>query len=97
MNNSTISGLPKVVVKTFGTKDITENDTYNAVDDGLDGYSVVTVNVSGGGGITTNEVIRAMDLSRSLIDKNVILTESDYTEENIKIMTDLMDVTVGGI
>lgn len=97
MNNNTIVGLPKILVAKLGTKDITENGTYNAVDDGLDGYSVVTVNVSGGGGITTNEVIRAMDLSRSLIDKNVILTESDYTEENIKIMTDLMDVTVGGI
>lgn len=35
---------------TLGTKTITENDTYYAEDDGLDGYSEVTVNVSGGGG-----------------------------------------------
>ena len=33
---------------TLGTKTITENDTYYAEDDGLDGYSEVTVNVSGG-------------------------------------------------
>ena len=35
---------------TLGTKSITENGTYNASSDSLDGYSSVTVNVSGGGG-----------------------------------------------
>lgn len=35
---------------TFGTKTITENGTYTASSDNLDGYSSVTVNVSGGGG-----------------------------------------------
>ena len=34
---------------TLGTKSITENGTYNASSDSLDGYSSVTVNVSGGG------------------------------------------------
>lgn len=33
---------------TLGTKTITQNGTYNATDDDLDGYSAVTVNVSGG-------------------------------------------------
>lgn len=33
---------------TLGTKSITANGTYNASDDSLDGYSAVTVNVSGG-------------------------------------------------
>lgn len=33
---------------TLGTKTITQNGTYNATDDNLDGYSEVTVNVSGG-------------------------------------------------
>lgn len=32
------------------TKEITENGTYNASDDGADGYSSVTVNVTGSGG-----------------------------------------------
>lgn len=32
------------------TKNITVNKTYNAIDDGYDGYSSVKVNVSGGGG-----------------------------------------------
>jgi len=32
------------------TKTITENNTYNASDEGANGYSSVTVNVSGGGG-----------------------------------------------
>lgn len=35
---------------TLGTKSITANGTYNASDDSLDGYSSVTVNVSGGSG-----------------------------------------------
>ena len=33
---------------TLGSKTITANDTYYAEDDGYDGYSEVTVNVSGG-------------------------------------------------
>ena len=34
---------------TLGTKTITQNGTYDAEDDDFDGYSEVTVNVSGGG------------------------------------------------
>ena len=34
---------------TFMTKTITENNTYNAADDGVSGYSSVTVNVPSGG------------------------------------------------
>lgn len=37
---------------SLGTKTITANGTYNAEDDGYDGYSSVTVNVSGGGAST---------------------------------------------
>lgn len=36
----------------LGPKSITENGTYNPASDNLDGYSQVTVNVSGGGGTT---------------------------------------------
>lgn len=35
---------------TLGTKSITQNGTYTAASEQLDGYSEVTVNVSGGGG-----------------------------------------------
>lgn len=35
---------------TLATKSITQNGTYNASQDNADGYSSVTVNVSGGGG-----------------------------------------------
>ena len=38
------------VPTTLITKEITENGTYKASDDGADGYSEVVVNVSGGGG-----------------------------------------------
>ena len=37
--------------KDLGTKSITSNGTYAASSDSLDGYSSVTVNVSGGGGV----------------------------------------------
>ena len=40
------------------TKSITQNGTYDASDDGADGYSEVTVNVSGGGG--SNELFKKM-------------------------------------
>lgn len=41
---------------TLITKTITENGTYNAEDDDADGYSSVTVNVSGSGGGSTTYV-----------------------------------------
>ena len=43
-----LSRIKKVL--NLGTKSITSNGTYNASSDGYDGYSQVTVNVSGGGG-----------------------------------------------
>ena len=43
-----LSRIKKVL--NLGVKSITSNGTYNASSDGYDGYSQVTVNVSGGGG-----------------------------------------------
>ncbi len=43
---------------TLVTKSITANGTYDASDDGADGYSEVTVNVSGGGGAPKMGVLR---------------------------------------
>lgn len=43
-----LSRIKKVL--NLGTKSITSNGTYSASSDGYDGYSQVTVNVSGGGG-----------------------------------------------
>ena len=44
---------------TLITKTITQNGTYDASDDDADGYSSVTVNVSGGGGTSKNAQIAA--------------------------------------
>ena len=66
----------------------------------IDNLPATVASITGGGGgdgITTNQIIRAMDLRKALVDKNVVFTESDYTDQNIEIMTDLMAVTVGGI
>lgn len=41
---------------TLITKSITQNGTYNASSDNADGYSSVTVNVSGGGEVAPNDV-----------------------------------------
>ena len=48
VNGSLIVGSATAPVLT--TKSITQNGTYNASSDSADGYSSVTVNVSGGGG-----------------------------------------------
>lgn len=47
LNNSVEVAVPAA---TLVTKSITQNGTYNASGDSADGYSSVTVNVSGGGG-----------------------------------------------
>lgn len=48
VNGALVTGSATVPVLT--TKNITANGTYNASSDSADGYSSVTVNVSGGGG-----------------------------------------------
>ena len=48
-NNSVVVDVPSVT-PTLVTKNITENGTYAASSDNADGYSSVTVDVSGGGG-----------------------------------------------
>lgn len=47
-----IASIPSGSTPTLITKSITQNGTYNASSDNADGYSSVTVNVSGGGGYT---------------------------------------------
>ena len=45
-----IGSIQTGTTPTLITKNITQNGTYNASSDNADGYSSVTVNVSGGGG-----------------------------------------------
>lgn len=54
---------------TLITKSITQNGTYNALDDDADGYSSVTVNVSGGGGDngSMSDPIRFFDYDGTLV------------------------------
>ena len=47
-----IGSIPSGSTPTLITKTITQNGTYNASSDNADGYSSVTVNVSGGSGYT---------------------------------------------
>lgn len=59
---------------TFMTKNITENNTYNAADDGVSGYSSVTVNVSGG----ASEFIATITVEIS--DNMSIVCDKTYSE-----------------
>ncbi len=61
------------------TKTITENDTYNAIDDNANGYSSVVVNVEGGGG--------SSDFSTVVVTASVN-TDAFYISNAIKINYD---------
>ena len=52
---------------TLIAKSITANGTYNASSDSADGYSSVTVNVSGGGGGSMSDPIRFFDYDGTLV------------------------------
>lgn len=66
---------------TLITKSITANGTYNAQDDSADGYSSVTVNVSGGGGsglvYETGTYTPASDISATNVSINFTNTHSN--------------------
>ena len=51
-----ISSISGGSAPTLVTKSITQNGTYNASSDSADGYSSVTVNVSGGGSVIPREI-----------------------------------------
>ena len=59
-------GTAALAAKNLITKTITENGTYNATDDGVDGYSTVEVNVAGIEDISTSDEMTAL-----LVEANV--------------------------
>ena len=69
------------------TKTITENGTYTASDEGADGYSEVTVNVSGGSGGNTPEASATLICDNSAYASALTFTD-DYTNYDVlKIVT----------
>ena len=52
---------------TLGTKSITANGTYDAEDDSLDGYSSVTVNVSGGASVLSGSFTPSENSSSQVV------------------------------
>ena len=76
--DSGYDGLSKVTVAvpaaTLGTKTITQNGTYAASGDNLDGFSSVTVNVSGGGGNVS------FSRATSTVDSSIMTVEVSATE-----------------
>ena len=67
---------------TLIEKIITENGTYNASDDNADGYSKVTVNVAGGGGGETFEVVLSTDESTRKMVANKTFSETANAIDN---------------
>ena len=56
-NSTGTTGAITGTVPSYGTKTISQNGTYNASTDGYDGFSSVTVNVSGGTPLQTQHTI----------------------------------------
>ncbi len=63
---------------TLITKSITANGTYNASSDNADGYSSVTVNVSGGGGTSSWTLLASEDITAN-IDSTTQTTLTDIS------------------
>ena len=68
-NYASVNVAVPSISPTLITKSITENGTYNASSDNADGYSSVTVNVSGGsgGGGNMSDPIRFFDYDGTLV------------------------------
>ncbi len=60
--------------ETFTTKTITQNGTYNASSDGADGYSSVTVNVSGGSSMNVQTAQSTTRVANTAYTKTASLT-----------------------
>lgn len=82
-----VTNLAELVVNvpsstpTLITKNITANGTYNASSDSADGYSSVTVNVSGGGGeeVSMDDPVRFFDYDGTLLHS--------YSASNFQALT----------
>lgn len=84
------------------TKEVTENKTYKASDDGADGYSEVVVNVASGGGSGERDVHETLYIMKAIDnmrfeDKQIALrefpTEDEYAEQEIYINTMIKNIT----
>lgn len=102
--NGTIGfGLTKVEkTAKLTTKEITENGTYKASDDGADGYSEVVVNVASSGGSGERDVHETLYIMKAIDnmrfeDKQIALrefpTEDEYAEQEIYINTMIKNIT----
>lgn len=71
---------------TLTTKSITANGTYNAASDNADGYSSVTVNVSGGGG---GEIVTiTVDVANNTVTADKTLQEIQQMTNPVAVFTD---------
>jgi len=78
------------VAPALGTKTITENGTYSASDDALDGYSSVTVDVdSGGGGYSLEDIALGAEPSGEIEISDSVSTLRDgvFQKTNITSVT----------
>lgn len=96
-----ISQIPTGGSASLGTKTITANGTYDAEDDGYDGYSSVDVNVSGGGGggltlLTEQSLGNLSTSSTTAVDTTKVVTLSDVDDYDILIVETSVDSITNG-
>lgn len=84
-----ISSIPSGSSPTLITKSITQNGTYNASSDNADGYSSVTVNVSGGGG--GSKFGATIDTLLGDVDANGVLQQP--TEQSDLVFTGVKNLS----
>ena len=72
-------------------KTITDNGTYSASDDGVDGYSEVNVDVAGSGGLQLHNILTAGAISNDHNYQTATFTESIGDEDNYLLMRMLKD------
>lgn len=87
-----VAGGKALLAKNFGTKSITENGTYTASSDSLDGYSSVTVDVASSGGTKYGASI---DNILGDVNANGVLQRP--TEECNLVFTGVKDVADSGL
>ena len=90
-NGTITSTTPSHAAPTLTTKSITANGTYNASSDSADGYSSVTVNVSGGtvkmGALRSDAELVQSWTSDKLFVQDMLGTIPAYTTSNTSIVS----------
>ena len=91
LNQASEVSLNVYHIYNLASKTITQNGTYFATDDNADGYSGVTVNVEGGGGLQLHTLLTAGVISNDYDYQTATFEDSIGTDDNYLLMRMLKD------